>query len=387
MENTNSKNTIKWKEKLYAMLQDLIDICHDCNIGIFLCGETALRAYEESDISDDVVVCIDASKVYDLIAAVEKMPGYGKEFCLESMLSNGSYPRLELRYCDLNSTDFNVNNYDQFINNCIHITIKFIEHIPLTRISFVLSRIKFKNYKKGIKLPASANTEVSSSVFMRLVKTASGKSQKVWLDGHELENSVFKNYSTVKINGVDYNIPDEEVYFKALYGKDWKEHECKMYEEKSTRFISSDMAWSEYKKELCDFDLAEYRKIQAVERKYAGLFRKEHAEIRHCYDIGIRTFERFYLYQKYFPEKEHILELDKEGKIEELRILLEEYIKYIEKSFKLGLGLCFDKDILEIALKILEQDKGHEYAEKARALVPTEHLKAIRIKDYRGNYI
>lgn len=378
-----------WQECQAELLAELDEICRENGIDMFLCGETALCAYRDSSLSDRVSVCIDARRAYDLVRAIESHPDCGKRLAVESMLSNGSYPNLELRFCDLTTTDFNANNCDQYINNCIHITIKFIEHIPKLRVPFALSRMRFKNYRKDIKLPASTdNVAASSSLFRLMVKTASGKSSRVWINGHEQDLALFGEGRIVTVNGREYRVPGNGAnYLKKEFGKFWKEHSCFVYEETNTCFRSCRMSWAEYREAISELDYARYKKAYKEERRITALFNKEHAKIRACYNVMERTFDRFYLFQKYMPMKAELLKLDEEGRKAELREELAEYIAFITKHYERGLGICFDEEILNIALKLLEEDKGKKYADAARALVPQDHLKPIRIKDYRGNYI
>ena len=382
-------NCMTWQDKQEQLLAQVADICCENRIGMFLCGETALCAYRDGILSDKISVCIDARDAERFIAAVEQCAGYNVEFVLESLLNNDCYPVLELRFCDPRTTDFNIQNFNQYIYNCIHITIKFIEHIPTSRLSFAVSRMKFKNYKKNIKLPAgTTGTKQSAALFKSMIKTAAGNASRVWLNSHELDFSIFENPSKININGREYLIPGNgKNYLTKEFGKKWQYTVPYSYPEKTTRFMSCGLSWKDYKEAIKDIDFESYQRAYTEERKITALFKQEHAKIRACYDILERTYDRIYLFQKYQPKKDKLIKLDEECKLDELRDELAEYIEFIDKHYKRGLGICWDPDILEITLKLLAEDKGKKYADEVRALIPEEHLQVLRIKDYRGNYI
>lgn len=382
-------NCMTWQDKQEQILATLANICCENRIEMFLCGETALCAYRDGILSDKISVCIDARDAERFIAAVEQREGYNAEFVLESMLNNDCYPVLELRLCDPRTTDFNIQNYRQYIYNCIHVTVKFIEHIPTSRVSFAMSRMKFKKYKKNIKLPAgTTGIKQSSALFKSMLKTAAGNSPRVWLNSHELDFSLFENPSKISINGREYLIPGNgKDYLTKEFGKKWEYTVPYSYPEKTTRFMSCGLAWEDYKQSIKDIDFTEYHKAYAEEREITALFKQEHAKIRACYDILERTYDRIYLFQQYQAKKDLLMKLGEAGNLDELRIELAEYIDFIDKHYKRHLGICWDPDILELALKVLAEDKGKKYADEVRSLVPEEHMKPLRIKDYRGNYI
>lgn len=389
MENTRNYELNTMQGRLLRMLIDLEELCRANGIGFFLCGETALMAYRDGTLSDRVTVCIDAKSTNDFIAAVSKTSGYDKQFVLESMLNNGSYPNLEIRYCDLGTTDFDIKNCRSYINNCLHITIKFIEHIPRTRITFALSRYRFRQYRKNIRSAAiDSNPAGSSALFRSMIRTASANSDKVWLNGKQMKAGLFKKSTAVTIDGHEFAVPGKGTDYLALeFGNGWRKHECYSYKESSENFISCNIPWTEYDRAFQGIDFDSYVRAQKEDKKFQEKFKKENVKVVKCYDILERTFDRIYLFQQYSPKKAQLMELDRLGKTDELRSELEEYIDFINKHYARGLGICFDQDILEITLKLLRSDVGDKYADDVRALIPEQHLKPIRLKDYRGNYI
>ncbi len=346
-------------------------------------------AYRDGLLSDRVNVCIDARQAFDFISAVENDSRYNHEIALESMLNNGRYPNLELRLCDLETTDFDIRNCKSYIHNCIHVTVKFVEHIPRTRITFALSRFRFRQYRQAIsKAPSISKTNESAALFKSMIRAASANSDKVWLNGKQLNASLFRKATKVCIENHSFEVPGRgEDYLTLEFGKLWRNHDCYEYRESSENFVSCNTAWTEYAKVFEDIDFDLYLKTRQEDRIINEKFKKEHAKIVKCYDILERTFDRIYLFQQYSPKKEYLMELSREGKVDELRSELQEYIDFIMKHYARGLGICFDKDILELALQILQKDMGDKFVESVRELIPEQHLKPIQLKDYKGNYI
>jgi hypothetical protein len=102
------------------------------------------------------------------------------------------------------------------------------------------------------------------------------------------------------------------------------------------------------------------------------------------YAIVERTEKRFAMYEKYIPMKDTLVQLQREERYEELKEILEPYFEALEACAKKGLGLCFDKEIFEMAMNILEKEDQAAYAKKLRAMVPESHWEPMVVTDYKG---
>ena len=358
-----------WQERQAQLLQELNVICCENNIDLFLWGETALCAIEENRLSDRITVCVDASRVFDLIAAIENSPEFKSERVLESLFNNSKYPAKEIRYCDRTTTDFNINNCNTYLHNCIHITIKIIEHIPTSKLASIRFRLTDKKYRNS--------TEKSASLFKSIIKLSSNKSNKVRIQAKKYDAKIFIEASEIQLLGNTYKMPKV----------DWSDVNIYKYTESQTRFRTCEFSWDEYKELIKDVDVDKYKQAREEEKRLTELFSVEQEKVQRCYDIMERTYDRFRLYQIYEPQKEKILELYHNKETKQLETILSEYIEAIDKHFQNGLGLCFDTDILKITTEIIARNRGTEYANAMNELVPEQHLKPLRIKDYKGNYL
>ena len=86
------------------------------------------------------------------------------------------------------------------------------------------------------------------------------------------------------------------------------------------------------------------------------------------------TEDRFVCWEHYCPQKGELLAIAaSDPKSAELKDRLDLFVKTIDKHCKNGLGLCFDEDILQVTLPILEEEKGRAYVEKYLQQIPREH--------------
>lgn len=400
-----------WKQKQFDILCGLRDICAAHSIGMFLYGETALAAYRDGVLSDDVRVCVDAKDAAGLIEAVSGDPE--GRFGIEGMHNNGSFPAFELRVYDPATIDFNANNFMQYRNNCIHVAVELIEHVPKSKLTARRLDLEYGLYKDRNKLrqkKASAGSQnrlkmfligrmdrrekklgaeaVSAGLFRMLADGYAGPEGKVRVGKTGFAKDTFGSTSETVLEGETFALPGQpEKYLRKLFGPNWKNTACTEYEETSAKFRDADISWADYEVRIRDIDFDDFeanmKKNNALRREY----KVYNDAVHHYYDILRRTDERIKLWQKYEPEKEKIMELAAKGDTEALASELEEYLDALDRFHKLGLGLCFDMDIFGAAKAVLAARGEEEYAAELEALIPEVHRQPLHIMDYKGNII
>lgn len=102
--------------------------------------------------------------------------------------------------------------------------------------------------------------------------------------------------------------------------------------------------------------------------------RKLRNKLEWYWEVLLCTGDRFRLARIFLPQKDEILRLYRQKDFPALHSVLQELIQATERHIQHGIGLCFDKDILEITLEILEADHGRAYAERVRKAVPPRFL-------------
>lgn len=112
-----------------------------------------------------------------------------------------------------------------------------------------------------------------------------------------------------------------------------------------------------------------------------GRMRFLRKKIHKHWDLLFYTRDRFDLWRQIMPQKERICQLYRAGDIQALREGLAPYLIALERNASKGLTLCFDKELLDIALFLLEKDGRGAYARQLRNQVFPEHLRPLKIEE------
>lgn len=87
------------------------------------------------------------------------------------------------------------------------------------------------------------------------------------------------------------------------------------------------------------------------------------------------------------PQKDKIIKLYNNEDYDTLKQILERYITCLNKNYKRGLGLCFDKEIFDVTMELYKRNGETGKADKLRRMVPDCHWEPVKIKNYRGEII
>lgn len=403
MENSISKNE---KQKICLNLINEIDsICAANKIDYYFIGGMAISMYRDDEIITNGTIGIHAKDVKKFISAVGNNLDGSR--ALETPFDSPNLPALFLRYCDLNTLDCSLNSYKSYLYNCLHINIKIITGMPKGGLKNKIKRkiaafyltsnvtsttgksVKYKLVRKGIRFIRHIfgwkNT--SKIAFNCFLSVSSDKSAKVKIDKKKYDRTVFGEPYEKFIGGFRYCLPTKvEKYLSDTYGK-WKKKTVSDDKPSTTRAISANMSWKEFQRRMkeCNFDqyYVELKKYKRENRKFS-IYNKK---VNGYYYLLERTNDRFLLYTEYKDKKKDIQQLFENESYSELKDILRPFISALEKNYKRGLGLCFDKEIFNITMGLYELDGKKKKADEMRALVPNEHWEPIRLKNYKGEYI
>ncbi|MBQ0079271.1 MAG: LicD family protein [Eubacterium sp.] len=402
-----------WTSKQFEILCKLNNICQAQGINLYLFGDTALAAYRDKTLSDNVSVCIDAADVSRFINAVED--SLDEHLLLEGMHNNGRYPKLSLRAYDPETIDFNVANYLLYDNNCIHVDVEIIKHIPSSKIKRTALDLDYGLYKdsrkellakskkasgkkalvKNLLMKRMHNKEAkcgadtfAKEMFFKLINGYASDEKKVEIDKFKLSSSMFKKTTTVEIDGVSFLIPQKsEQYIQKVSGFNWINAETKAYSEDDSKFREVEFSWAQYKGRIEGILPDEYFDLLKKSNSLGAKHQKYHKKITDYYKILKRTDVRIKLWKKYSPIRDEIIELLGAGKYEELETVLSDYIDALREFADMKLGLSFDPDIFMAAKQVLVNKGESEAADYMESLIPQAHKKPLRIKNYKGEYI
>lgn len=401
------------QQKLLELLCDLDTICQRENIPYYLSGHTALSAYTRSEFFPD---CCQASVSMTPENAIRFLQAVRKEGrsdrITDSMFSNKNYPDFTLRFCDPNT---------------LMIPLPYCRPSSLPYIGIVIHMIRTKpaHMNKIYQLShtfwrASTMSEGSVSGFTkhvavsvcRIAKNILGGKYfsrllfRFWVslfqfretdkpiaiasDAFHYEPALVKGAQTVALEGKVFPIfADPEGYLLTAYGEDYSTVIPKYYKPSASLLASVNISFRQFVETAKERNL-DLKTIQKKKTKCDLLQAKVsfyNRQIDRYYAIVERTEKRYALYETYMPMKEELLRLDREERYEELNDLLKPYRSALWAFYKKKLGLCFDREIFDLTMKILVMEGQEKYAKNLRALVPDEHWKPIVITDYKGDPI
>lgn len=395
----------KRHEICLELLKEVDEICNKGNIRYYLIGDMALAAYRDNDSITNPSVAIHAKDVKKFIKIVNENLKEGRGF--EHPFVNADLPAFYLRYCNLNTLDCTRGEYNKYIYNCLHVNIRIISGMvkggtknkiknklaafyrTSNKISTSGKSVKYKVLHKAFRTVRNilGFRRTAKWAFNAFLDVSSDKSENVKIEKKTFDRALFKEPSEVYIDDFRFNLPtDVEGYLESVY-KNWTENKIKDDESSAVRVISTTESWESFENRLkeCNFEqyYAELKKYKRENIKFSIYNRK----VNGYYALLQRTNDRFLLYTQFMPLKDTIIKLYDQNNYDELREVLRPFINALEKNYKKNLGLCFDKEIFDITMKLYQADGKSKKAEALRKLVPNEHWAPIRVKNYKGEYI
>lgn len=360
---------MSWKDKHLALLVRLRDCCRENGIPLFLFGETALAAWRDHVLSDDLVVCADVQYAAALIELLGENT--------ESMATHTAYPYFELRYFDPATIDFNMGQLDKYENQCLSVKVKFIQHVPDPAAEKRLSKL-YSDYKKGKGKPAG-------EVFAAMREGYDNPSPVAVVNGKQMPAALFDAPMPIEVMGEEFYIPANiEVFFIAQFGTGWADQSITAYKESDVRFRDGEHSYNDLKTRLAGLDFEGYQEAKRKNDSLTKQFNAVNAQMKQDYTFMERTHYRYMLYTQYLPQKEQLLALKEAGDYGELAIRFADYFAALEDCRKKGLGLCFDAALFDAAMDTLTAIGRGADAEVYRTMVPPAHRESLLITDHKG---
>lgn len=188
----------------------------------------------------------------------------------------------------------------------------------------------------------------------------------------EYRAGLFARTRQVTLEGHVYRVPqDFEAFLDTLYDKDWRERKFSSEEFGNYTLACADLPYERY------FEQVRSEGVQMITRGDLSaakrLKRKEKPlgdKTSGAWAAAKRTGMRFDLAAELLPRKEEIVAMRERGAYEELASVLGHYDRCARRLRDLGLGLCFDEDILNCYLALLRDRGEGRLADEINALVP-----------------
>ena len=400
------------QKKLLELLTDVDGICKRENIKYYLCDDTAHAAVTEHCLYKNgcqVNIAMTPDNMCKFIEAVKKENRADR--IVDSMMTNKAYPDFSASYADPNTTMIELPYKEEGKKPYIGVTIHMIRFKPKSRRKYYKITTNVWEYchknaneyptlfKKSVVFGCNTVKNVfgEANLGRHLFKnwcdifSANKKAEKIaiGMSKYIFDASLLKKEGAAVLEGKEYPVfGDVEAYLNKKYNcDDFRAIKPKYAVPSDTLMVSSLISYSDYVEKAkamgVDFDaINQNRKTSSkLEKKVSEYNRR----IGKYYAIVERTEKRFAMYETYMPMKENLLQLHKEGRYEELNELLHSYRSALWTCYKKGLGLCFDKEIFEITMNLLEMEGQDSYAKKLREMVPESHWEPMTITDYKGD--
>ena len=399
------------QKTLFRLLTEVDALCRKYGIAYFLHENTALAAVQHNTMGEERMIAEVLMRVPDLLRF---MDAFEKEKparrSLESWLSEPGYGGFGCRYVDEDTLFLDLPNYYHYRKYGFAVRISALRDFPASRIRSKLATAKEIGFEMTFAEGSRAEgrkyelcermvrpklrTRESSLAFTRdmfrefckvydnpgaeMCFSKSFRSKRC-----HYRRSWFAEPVMTVLEGHSFPVPAKE-YFVSLYGKGYMSH--RLPGRKLTEYIVADteIPYKDYLREIKNAGLPMKQYIADREiyiRKLAEGQPKVDT-IKHYWDLLFRTGDRFELYEQYAPIKKQLLELRRQRRYDELSAALAPYREKLMKNYRLGLGLCFDPDILQCMLDVLRREGNDALADEIRGMIPQEHLRPIVIKGY-----
>lgn len=195
-----------------------------------------------------------------------------------------------------------------------------------------------------------------------------------------LPGRIFKSYSDAKVYDYEFmTVMDTGGYFRNWKTEEKMEDLNLSKRKLLPRYIANTSMSAESLKKLLNF--GEEDRIKWEEYSDAGVLRRGGMERRRpfqrAYDLLNLTHTRFKLAEAYSNTKDSVVKAYEIRDYSCLEELLKEYDLLARVYVKKRLGLCFDNEILNIYIDLLNEKGEKKLARKIKRFVPKEHLNIM----------
>ena len=378
------------KEIQIDLLNKLNELCDKANVKYALHSQAAYLAYLNKPIdfieSFEVMMCQgDAERIADILD--------DDRYYFEDFRSNPKFDRHYMMFgyrdsLDLKLTDINFDTERHIDNNCIRITIYYIEHqVP---------KGHAKKLKSRNELWKLRHMNINNSQFRRMkcrkrlinlscrlignkrVNKRRYEYKKLnyaidtWDDiknypyvrfsGKKLKSGLLNGTVPTQLEGIpSYILENFEAYFKVFYGSSWKTKEWRRFD----GFKSSNVSWDEFsnnpKVKECLAEIQRNNEIMYFDnlelKKYKKSTKKISKYVLQSENVVITR-------EKYLMRKDEIIKAYEDNNTEELGILLNPLIESMKECLTLKYTYSVDEDIDRILDEYLRENNNKALANK-----------------------
>lgn len=395
----------KVQSRVVELLKEIEDICTAEGIRYSLAGRTAAMQVQKGGFT-----CSDYT------AEIMMMPGDYAKFCkaasgrgsrvIESLENNPNVDGIYARYTDTETTLLDMERSPWAKAPGVFVKIWVLRSHPaktrfqkvletLVRSNNILSTRVRKEYskdseKKKVTALSAARTllrrQGSMAGYFRKCTADDGKSKNVFYyedsDRFNVPRKAMDKISKVEFEGITVSAADKLAdIVKANYADPVKVTKEPAYPVNEWGvYYDLKHPYAQVRREAeakgTDFDRLALEKYDYDEYS-RRVFRKTLSAADKQFKYVWRTINRFRLLEEYKGRTEEIRSKFEAGMYDDVRADLADYIEMIEDYTKIKMGFGLEKDLEEIAYKIMEMDGKGDIVAKARKLQPEEYREDL----------
>ena len=402
--------------RVLDLLKEIDEICSANGIKYSLAGRTAAMQAEAGGwVGDDY--CAEIMMTPDNFAKFEKVfeklgektaaengEGIG-DMSARSLEHPGNNPKTDgiyARYTDLNTTllDFkrgaNVRDRGIFVkiyilrSKAAKSRLDKVKEAVVAKNSIVDPGInkRYAGKKEGLKLSglkaarAAFGGAGAMKKYFAECTADDGKSKNYFYkDGDRkfaISRKLLDSYKRVEFEGIELSVVEKsdemlkKMYAdgiaKELKGNRYPANEWGVYIDTENSFTDVE---AEAKTRGIDF-----ARLAREKADYDEFSSKEFSRRQRAADVQFRqvwrTINRFRLLELYKGREEEIKKAYADGRIDEVRAELADYIEMIENYEKKKMGFSYDRELYNIACEIMIKDGKEKIVKKSRSYMPEE---------------
>lgn len=411
-KTVNTCPKTKTGDKMFELLKETDRICRENNIEYSLEGRTFLYGIKYGVFSSEITPPNLMMTPENALKFIEVTKDLAGDYQIRYQKNDADHLRHNIYFCDTRTTYINLfTNERTFIHVNIHILKRrgktkagalktrlfeiseFMEATPL-RTNMKAVTISKNAIKKYISI--KGRQKFKNSVFDRQLKDGTNGKGEYYLSYNRLRQQaryyiptdLFEEYTDVNIYGTAFRCVKNKIgYMSRAYNKYMLDEIKLRPEEFKIHFIvdtENDLKTTVDTLGLADSDSSIINDMNKS-LQYTYSIRKGERQNTESFNIMKRTDARIVLAQELIPRKDEIMALFEKGDFEQLQQLLYNYdvkARYFENR---KMGICFDSDIAEVYLAMLENNGEGKLASIMRKNIAAENLAPLDISIVENN--
>lgn len=398
----------KVQKGIGELLNEFDEICRKESIPYFLGGYLAAEAKELGTFAPECCSAYIVMHPADRNRLIDAVKKYAKsDRVLESFESNSDYPDFSMRYCNINTTLFDVRTEGFYKYHGLNLTIYFVRPAEnnvwkcnfSTELNAVVEADAFSKFYYNItneKILAGFLGEImflliGKKLFKKLAWNiiyhpnnknyiVKGSIKDYWYKPIQLPEINFNKFQECSIDGVVSRIPvNYKDFIRPQIIRNWN-NGCPIGRLLKFRFYSAmEINCTEFAEGLKKLGVKNtyFKYLKKLSNYNAMCDRESSYAFYYSWYISQRSVARIQMWKKYAPLKEQIITLYKEKNFDELYRILEEYIKVLKENISHGMAVVFDEEIFRITRAVLDKKGESGLVKLVLPKIPAAHFNPI----------